>query len=167
MRVVKVRVCETYLFHNVFKLLFLKNMLQDYLQFFLVMRGPLSSQNCKSLFLKNILEDTFLFLFLLSYFEMSSQIAIFSAKNFARFIPVSSFPYYVLFRRRILQGYLSSLLAYCHSQYGTILFLNSILQNYFCFFFLLYCVVQPSIKERLRHHSPTPPDNGCNTDISN
>ena len=74
-------------------LLFLKNMLQDCLQLFLVMRGPLSSQNCKSLFLKNILEDTFLFLFLLSYFEMSSQIAIFSEKNFARFFFVSSFLY--------------------------------------------------------------------------
>ena len=86
---------------------------------------------------------------------VSSQIAFFSEKNFARFFSVSSFLYYVLFRRKILQGYLSFLLVYCHSQYGTILVLNSILQNYFCFFFLILCVVQPSIKERLRHHSPT------------
>ena len=151
---------------QVFKLLFLKNMLQDYLQFFLVMRGPpLSSQNCKSLFLKNILQDTFLFL--LSYFEVSSQIAFFSEKNFAKFFAVSSFLYYVLFRRKFLQGYLSFRLVYCHSQYGTILLLNSVLQNYFCFFFLFCCGVQPSIKERLRHHSPTQPDNVCNTDISN
>ena len=65
------------------------------------------------------------------------------------------------------KGYLSSLLVYCHSHYGTILFLKSILQDFFSFFFLILYVVQPSIKERLRHHSPTLPDNVCNTDISN
>ena len=173
MIIVKVRVCKTVVFfHNVLssqdcKFLFLKNVLQEYLLFFLIMCGPLSSQDCKILFRKRFLQDTFLFL--LSYIVLSSQ---YGTIMFLKSIfSVSSFFIICVVQTRLQdffrKGYLSSLLVYCHSHYGTILFLKSILQDFFSFFFLILYVVQPSIKERLRHHSPTLPDNVCNTDISN
>ena len=50
------------------------------------------------------------------------------------------FLYYVLFRRRILQGYLSPLLAYCHSQYGTIFFKQHFAKLFlFLLSFILWC----------------------------
>ena len=81
-----------------------------------------------------------LFCFFFLILRCPARLQFFSEKNFARLFSVSSFLYYVLFRRRILQGYLSSLLVYCHSQYGTIFFKQHFAKLFlFLLSFILWC----------------------------
>ena len=134
------------------------------------------SQYGTILFLNSILQNYFCFFFLL-YCGVQPRLQVFFAGILQDCVLSSQYGT-ILCLKSILQDTFLFLLSYIvrcpyimcgplSSQDCKILFLKSILQASFCFFFLLYCVVQPSIKERLRHHSPTPPDNGCNTDISN